>query len=312
MRFTATVRHRRPGCETPSRSPTTSPTSTPRAWRPSSGACARRARPRSSSARARGRSSRRTGSPTSSACAACSPTIVHRHAGPRRARPGHELRLRGRRAQPASRRGSWCSPTSTRPASTAGARRAPSWSPSSARPARRGPMPCSPRSTSASTSSASRTCTGPTARWSTCRAWLAAARDAGAALVIDASQSCGAMPLDVSRDPARLPRRRRLQVAARPVRPRLPVRRRAPPRRRADRAELDQPRRLGGLRAAGRLPRRLPARRAPVRRRPAHELHADADGDRRAHADPRVGRRDDLARAAGDHRADRSRRRRRT
>src|SRR5829696_1804101 len=93
----------------------------------------------------------------------------------------------------------------------------------------------------------------------------------------------------------------RLQVAARPGRPRLPVAGRAASRWAAAGGELD---RAGGrrrLRRPGRLPRRLPARRPPVRSGGPYAARADAGGDRRAGTDPRVGRRAHRRRApAGD------------
>ncbi len=90
---------------------------------------------------------------------------------------------------------------------------------------------------------------------------------------------------------ARLRDDRRLQVAAGSDGHLVPLRRRAAPRRRADRAELDRARRFGGLRTTGRLPRRIPTRRATLRRRPTQRVRARAHGDRRVGATRRVGRR---------------------
>ena len=117
---------------------------------------------------------------------------------------------------------------------------------------------------------------------------VASARRVGAAVVIDASQSLGAMPLDVLRATAGFRRVGRLQVASRSARCRLPLCRRAPPRRRADRGELDQSRRGGGFRRAGRLRRDIPSGRPALRRGRAYELWARADGARRGRTAPRV------------------------
>ena len=131
------------------------------------------------------------------------------------------------------------------------------------------------------------------------------AHELDARLVIDASQSAGAMPLDVTA-----------------LRPDFVIavgykwllgpfglgylyvaeQQRAGP---GARAELDPACRLRGLRPAGRLPRRAAARCPAVRRGTAHQLRADSDGDRCPRTDPRLGRRADSRHAGSTNLTDR-------
>ena len=184
-----------------------------------------------------------------------------------------------------------CSPTSTRRTTTPGGASpttpAPSWSRSSATPARPGPT-----AVLRQIDERTRVVAVPNVHWTDgalvdLDAVAAAAHDLGAAVVIDASQSLGAMPLDVAGSSGL-----RRSVGYKWLLGPLGVgclyvaeRHRGG---RADRGELDQPGRVGGLHRARRLHRHLPAGRAPLRRRPAHELRAGADGDRRAGAASRV------------------------
>ena len=111
------------------------------------------------------------------------------------------------------------------------------------------------------------------------------ARALGCKLVVDASQSAGAMPLDVeSLRPDYLVAVGYKWLLGPFALSYLYV---APSTARAGRWS-----RTGscvparGLRPAGRLPRRLPARGAALRYGPANELPAGADGDRRSRAAP--------------------------
>ena len=120
-------------------------------------------------------------------------------------------------------------------------------------------------------------------------------REVGSALVIDATQSLGALPLDLAAIRPGFLGLRRLQVAARALQPRLSLRRAPLAGRAAARAQLDRAHRQRGFRRAGRLSGRLSARRAPLRRRRAGQLRPDARRHRRARAAAALG-------PAGDHR----------
>jgi len=108
----------------------------------------------------------------------------------------------------------------------------------------------------------------------------AACRRVGAALCVDATQSLGALPLDVKRvDPDFV------QMAARAVQSWISLRCTALATRSSHRAQLDCAPGLRGFRWPGQLQPSLSTGRAAFRRRGAQQLCADAGGRSLAQAD---------------------------
>ena len=264
--------------------PRRSRTSTPPTSRRSCARCGPPARPLSTGGAGRGRSRRRTGSPTSSGCGRCSGAVGADAGRSRWCR----RRATGSRWPPAT---SACPPATASlvlaeeyPSGStpgerrrAGGRRDRHGRPRAA--GSHGPTRCSPCSTSGSRRQRSERALDRRGARRPRRG--RGARPRGRCPARDRrSQSVGAMPLDVGDlRPDYL-----ISVGYKWLLGPLRSATCTWPRsiaRRATRGELDLPSGIGGLRAARRLPRRIPAGCAALRRRRANQVRGHPDGDRR-------------------------------